>query len=56
MRHLNVRIGEHIAVSPLTRKQVKSDNSSVADHSLLFNHLASYDDFSIKTREKKSFY
>ena len=24
MRHLNVRIGEHIGISPLTRKQVKS--------------------------------
>ena len=23
MRHLNVRIGEHIGISPLTRKQVK---------------------------------
>ena len=31
MRHLNVRIGEHIGISPLTRKQVKSKNSSVAD-------------------------
>ena len=35
MRHLNVRIGEHIGISPLTRKHVKSKNSSVADH-LLF--------------------
>ena len=31
MRHLNVRIGEHIGISPLTRKQVKPKNSSVAD-------------------------
>ena len=56
MRHLNVTIGEHIAVSPLTRKQVKSNNSSVADHLLIFNHLASYDDFNILTREKNFFY
>ena len=51
MKHLNVRIGEHIGISPLTRKQVKPKNSSVADHLLLCNHSASYDDFSILTRE-----
>ena len=51
MRHLNVRIGEHIAISPLTRKPVK--NSSVADHLLLCNHSASYDDFSILMRQNK---
>ena len=55
MRHLNVRIGEHIGISPLTRKQVKPKNSSVADHLLLCNHSASYDDFSILTRENKTF-
>ena len=53
MRHLNVRIGEHIGISPLTRKQVKPKNSSVADHLLLCNHSASYHDFSILTRENK---
>ena len=47
MRHLNVRIGEHIGISPLTRKQVKPKNSSVVDHLLLCNHSASYHDFSI---------
>ena len=31
VRHLNVRIGEHIGISPLTKKQVKPKNSSVAD-------------------------
>ena len=55
MKHLNVRIGEHIGISPLTRKQVKPKNSSVADHLLLCNHSASYDDFSILTRENKKF-
>ena len=55
MRHLNVRIGEHIRISPLTRKQVKPKNSSVADHLQLCNHSASYDDFSILTRENKKF-
>ena len=53
MRDLNVRIGEHIGISPLTRKQVKAKNSSVADHLILCNHSASYNDFSILTRENK---
>ena len=56
MRHLNVRIGEHIGISPLTRKQVKPKISSMADHLLLCSHSASYDDFSILTRENKFFY
>ena len=55
MRHLNVRIGEHIGLSPLTRKQVKPKNSSVAYHLLLFSHSTSYDNFSILTRENKKF-
>ena len=55
IRHLNVRIGEHIGISPLTRKQVKPKNSSVADHLLLCNHSASYDDFSILTRDNSKF-
>ena len=33
--HFNVRIGEHIGISPLTKKQVKPKNSSVPDQ-LLF--------------------
>ena len=53
--HLNVRIGEHIGISPLTKKQVKPKNSSVADHLLLCNHSASYGDFSILMRENKKF-
>ena len=55
MRQFHVRIGEHIGISPLTRKQVKPKNSSVADHLLLCNHSASYDDFSVLTRENKKF-
>ena len=53
MRHLNVRIGEHIGISSLTRKHVKSKNSSVADHLLFWNHSASYAEFSILTGENK---
>ena len=32
LRHLNVRIGEHIGISPLTKKQCKPKISFVADH------------------------
>ena len=35
----------------LPENKVKPKNSSVADHLLLCNHSASYDDFSILTRE-----
>ena len=52
---MNVRIGEHIGISPLTRRQVKPKNSSVADNLLLCNHSASYDNFSILTHENKKF-
>ena len=53
--HLNVRIGEHIGISPLTKKQVQHKNSSVADHLLFCNHSASYDGFSILMRGNKKF-
>ena len=53
--HLNVGIGEHIGISPLTKKQVKPRNSSIADHLLFCNHSASYDDVSILKRENKKF-
>ena len=49
-RYLNIRIGEHIAILPLTKKQVKPKNSSVADHFLFCNHSASYDDFTLESK------
>ena len=56
VRHLNLRIDEHIGISPLTKKQVKPKKSSVTGHLLFRNHSASYDDFNILTRENKTFY
>ena len=38
VRHLNVRIGENIGISPLTKKQVKPKSSTVAEHLLFCNH------------------
>ena len=46
---VNILVYHHL------QKQVKPKNSSVADHLLFCNHLASYDDFSILTRENKEF-
>ena len=45
VRYLNVKFGEHICISPLTKKQAKFKNSSVANHFLFWNHSSSYDDF-----------
>ena len=50
VRHLNARIGKHNSISPLTKKQVKPKNSSVADPLLFSKHSVSYDDFSILTK------
>ena len=55
VRHLNMRIGEHIGISPLTKKQVKPQNSSVADHLLFCNHSASSDNFSSLMCENTKF-
>ena len=53
--HLNVRIGEHIRISPLTKKKVKPKGSAVSDHLLLCNHSPSYKNFSLLTKENKKF-
>ena len=45
--HLNVRIGEHIRIPPLTKKKVKPKGSAVSDHLLLCNH------FNLLTKENK---
>ena len=53
VRDLNVRIGEHIGISPLTRKKIKPKGSAVSNHLLLCNHSASFENFSVLTKEKK---
>ena len=55
VRHLNVRIGEHIGISPLTRKKVKPKGSAVSNHLLLCNHFSSFENFSVVTKENKKF-
>ena len=46
VRHLNVRIGEHIGISPLTKKKVKPKGRTGSDHLLLCNQSRSFENFS----------
>ena len=55
VRDLNVRIGEHIGISPLTKKKVKAKGSAVINHLLLCNHSPSFENFSVLTKENKKF-
>ena len=55
VRHLNVRIGEHIQISRLTRKKVEPKGSAVSHHLLLCNHSPSFENFSVLTKENKKF-
>ena len=44
VRDLNVRIEEHMGISPLTKKKVKPMGNAVSDHFLLCNHSPSRED------------
>ena len=55
VRHFNVRNGEHIGITPLTRKKVKPKVSAVSDHLLLCNHSPFFENFSVLTKENKKF-
>ena len=55
VRHLNVRIREHIGISPLTRKKSNPKGTTVRDHLLLYNRSPSFEDFSVLTNENKTF-
>ena len=55
-RHLKVRSGENISISPLTFKKVKpSAESSIRDH-LFCNHDPSFDDFTILAKGTNNFW
>ena len=55
VRRLNVRIGEHIGISPLTKKEVKLKGRAISDHLLLCKHSPSFESFSVLTNENKKF-
>ena len=55
-RHLNVRPEKHFSLSALTGKRVNNNKkSAVKDHCLFFNHVGSFEDFSILTYESSPF-
>ena len=54
-RHLNVSLGEHIGISPLTKKKVNLKSSAVSDHLLLCNHSPFFESFSVLTKENIKF-
>ena len=56
IKHVDIRSGEHIGVSPLTGKKVKPvNNCGARDHSRRCNYLPSFDNFSIWACENKKF-
>ena len=52
VRDFNVRIGETIGISSLTKKNVKPKVSAVSDHLLFCNHSPS---FSVLTKKNRKF-
>ena len=56
IRHLDVRSGKHIDVSPLTWKKIKpSSNNALYDNLLRCNFLTSFVNFSILARGNKKY-
>ena len=56
IRHLDIRSGEHVGVSPLTGKKVKPSNSSaICDHLLHCIFLPSFDNFSVLAHKNKKY-
>ena len=55
VRHLVVRSGEHIGISPLTNKRVQPKKDNTACHHLLnCNYSTVFEDFSVMCHEIKS--
>ena len=56
IRHLDIKSGQHIGVSPLTGKKVKpSNNSAICDHLVHCNFLPSFDNFSVLAHENSKY-
>ena len=55
-RHFFVRASEHLGITPLTGKFVKTPKkSAIFDHMLLDGHKASFENFSILLKESNAF-
>ena len=48
-------IGEHIGISPLTKKKVKHKGSAVSNCLLLCNKSPSFENFCVLTKKNKKF-
>ena len=56
VRHLAVRSGEPIGISPLTNKRVQPrKDSDVCHHFLNYNYSPTFEDFSILCHENKKY-
>ena len=56
-RNLNVRVGNHSGISPLTGKKSKArTTTAVKDHMLFCDHMLSLDDFKILTSSNSEFH
>ena len=51
VRHLNVRIREHIGISLLTKKKFKPKGSAISEHLLFCKHSPSFKNFSVLTKK-----
>ena len=56
-RNLNIRVGEHSGVSPLTWKKPKAKTTTaIKDHMFLCDHVVSLEDFKILTSSNSEFH
>ena len=56
-RHLNIRVGEHSGISPLTGKKSKAKTTTaIKDHMLFCNHVVFLDYFKILASSKSEFH
>ena len=56
-RHLNIRVGEHSGVSPLTGKKLKAKTTTaIKDHMLFCGHLVSLEGFKILASSNSEFH
>ena len=54
--HLNIRVGEHSDVSPLTWKNSKAKTTTaIKDHMLLCSHVVSLEEFKILASSNSEF-
>ena len=56
-QHLNIRVGEHSGVSPLTGKKSKTKKTTaIKDHMLFCDHVVSLEDFKILASSNSEFH